>query len=105
MCHGDRYDAKYQVAHHFGAAAHAHCVSAVIVLEVGVDPFGAAALVVADMFSQPMANQRFTLFLHRRFLFEGGVAARIDVDDRHMVEAAAVLAAIAASHSGYAGWW
>jgi hypothetical protein len=44
------------MTHHLRRPSHLDGSTTVIVLEVGVDPFGAAALVVADIFSQPIAD-------------------------------------------------
>lgn len=41
---GQRQEAEHQVAHHLGGAAHANKSSSVVVLQIGVDAFGGAAL-------------------------------------------------------------
>ena len=45
---GDDQNLEHQMTHHLRGSAHLDGSAAVIVFEVGVDPFGAAALVVSD---------------------------------------------------------
>jgi hypothetical protein len=87
---GDDQNGEHQMAHHLRRRAHLDGSTAVVVFEVGVDPFGAAALVVADVLSGGMADERSAPFFLRQLLLQRRVAAGVDVDDRHVAERAAM---------------
>ncbi len=87
----DRHDAEHQVAHHLRVTPHPHGLSAVIVLEIGVDPFRARPPVVADVLRQPMADHGQTLSLSRQISLETGSGPRVHGDDRDMAEGPAVV--------------
>ena len=53
---GEAEHSEHQMAHHLVWSSHAHVPAAVIVLQGGVDPFGAAALTVTDLLGGGMAN-------------------------------------------------
>ncbi len=55
--HRDDQNAEHQMTHHLRGAGRLDGSAAVIVFEVGVDPFGAAAFVVADVVGRAMAHQ------------------------------------------------
>ena len=74
---GDDQNAEHQMAHHLRGATHLDGSAAVVVFEVGVDPFGAAALVVADILGGAMADERSTLVFLGQFLLEAVRSGKI----------------------------
>jgi hypothetical protein len=75
---GQSQETEHQVAYHLGGAAHAHKLSAVVVFEIGVDPFAGTALSEPMPFGKIEATRVLT-------------AAWIGIDKGHMPEVAREL--------------
>jgi hypothetical protein len=86
---GHRQDAEHEMAEHLGVTAHPYRPAAIAVLERTVDPFGAAALVIADILGRLIAGA--SLGQRLRLGFGLAATARIGIDDRYMPERAALV--------------
>ena len=88
---GEADHPEHQVAHHLGRPAHPYGATAMVVLQGCVDPFRGAAFAPAYVFCHAMPDLALPLCLLRQFLLQSRGGTRIDVDDRNMIEVAAVL--------------
>src|SRR5450631_3161726 len=89
--HREAEYSEHLVTHHFFWSAHTHVAASMIVFQSTVDAFGRAAFAIAHIFRHPMPDQALPLRLLRQFLLQSWRPARIDVDDRHMTESAAMV--------------
>ena len=91
MRRGEAEHPEHQVTHHFFRPPHPQRSAAVVVFQPAVDPFGRAAFAVTNLIRHAVPNGPEPFRLQGQFLLQTGRRAGIDIDDRNMTQAPAVL--------------
>jgi hypothetical protein len=90
LIHGQRQNVEHQMAHDLHRAANPHRPGPEVILQPSVGPLGSGAFGVADRLGEAEAEPLAQGLPGSLFLLAAGIAADIDVDDRNVMERAAV---------------